>query len=160
MAASTPTRLRRLHALGITPYGLRSALGESAPDTGAEPGPAQDRVAPASDDPIPCVLLLPAECPQRTLDLIGRSMQAFGAAFARAPRLPVTAQGLGQAPPRARAYLAFGEVQARALGHVLDAGAMRYAEIVLLDKPEGLHAGEAKRRLWLALKGLRRRLSV
>ncbi|KGI78736.1 hypothetical protein [Oleiagrimonas soli] len=158
---ATASRHERLRALGVTPYRLRAPRGvEAVP---AEPSIIEAAVAPtatprAAGATVPCVLLLPAGCPPRTLDLIGRSMHAFGADFARAPRFSVSTEGVLDTPPTARAYLAFGDAQARALGHVLDADVMHAAEIVLLDLPEALHAGASKRRLWLALKALRRRM--
>lgn len=148
-------RSRRLRALGVAPYRLR---GASSPKGVCAPLPASGQ----SPDAVPvharCVLVLPDPCPPRALDLVGRAMHAFGADFARAPRLRVQSGGLTDAPPHAAAYVAFGEAQARALGHVLPTAVMRQAEVVLLDAPQSLHAGAAKRQLWLALKALRRRL--
>lgn len=153
MPTSYAARERRLHALGVTPYRLR---GQGAPEAAAaSPEPT---VQAPSAPPIPCALLLPASCAARDLDRIGRAMHAFGVDFARAPRVQVPSTGLREAPPTARAYLAFGEAQARALGQVLTAAAMGDAEVVLLDAPGLLGQGAAKRRLWLAVKALQRRL--
>lgn len=146
---------RRLQALGVVPYVLRSASPPPAAlpagrDTVAEPAVAGGDAR--------CVLVLPGSSSSRHQDLIGRAMHALGADFARAPCVRVGPTGIGEPPPRAAAYVAFGEAQARALGHVLSGEAMRQAEVVLLDAPENLHGGAAKRQLWLALKALRRRL--
>jgi hypothetical protein len=123
--------------------------------------PAED-IPPGTDAPpaveVPCTVLLPAGCTPRELDRVGRILHAFGADFARAPRVEIPGDGLRQAPPAARAYLAFGELQARALGQVLSAAHMREAEVVLLDAPQSLGQGNAKLRLWQAMKALRRRL--
>ncbi|GAB3031520.1 hypothetical protein GCM10027285_12850 [Oleiagrimonas citrea] len=158
------SRHERLRALGVTPYRLRSSRdAAAAPESAlvaAEPVAVGTAATNSSNAVVPCVLLLPSACSPRTLDLIGRCMHAFGADFARAPRLAVGESGTLDTPPVARAYLAFGDAQARALGHVLDAEVMRAAEIVLLDAPDALHAGGAKQRLWQALKALRRRLRM
>lgn len=154
MSSPSALRDRRLHALGVTPYVLRAAPVAEAGTPVPEPAVAQ---APAVAM-VPCTVLLPAACAPRDLDRIGRVLQAFGADFARAPRVEVPEGGLQTAPPLARAYLAFGELQARALGQVLSAAAMREAEVVLLDAPSSLGQGAAKQRLWQAMKALRRRL--
>lgn len=154
-SAAETGRLARLRALGVQAYRLRGPAAAPAPEAG--PMAAGDGAAAAA--PIPCVLLLPEACPAPAQARVDRAMQAFGARFARAPRVRVPAAGLRQAPPPAHAYLAFGEVQARALGQTLTADAARQVEVVLLDAPEQLGQGAAKQRLWLALKGLRRRLA-
>jgi len=157
MTMPSALRDRRLHALGVTPFVLRTSRTNGEAD---KPGTAEapvETVATGSAR-VPCTLLLPASCSPRELDRLGRVLHAFGADFARAPRVQVPADGLREAPPPARAYLAFGEAQARALGQTLSAAAMREAEVVLLDAPSSLGQGAAKQRLWLAMKALRRRL--
>jgi len=63
--------------------------------------------------------------------------------------------------PRAPAYLVFGQAQAHALGRALTAEAMHDAHIVLADAPaEILAQAAAKRRLWLAMRTLRRALGA
>jgi hypothetical protein len=107
-----------------------------------------------------CVVLLPAGCSPRELDLVGRALMACGAALARAPRIEVSN---GQLPsvPEARAYLVFGEAQAHALGRELPAAALSRAHIVLADEPAGVLASAAgKRRLWNALRSVRRALAA
>jgi hypothetical protein len=107
-----------------------------------------------------CIVLLPAGCSPRELDLIGRALMTGGAAVARAARIEVSNGQLPAAPPEARAYLVFGEAQAHALGRELPAAVLSRAHIVLADEPAGvLGSGEGKRRLWNALRNLRRALA-
>lgn len=149
-------RMRRLRALGVQAYRLR----ETAPASTDAPAAAAEQNAPQASQPtsvqLPCVLVLPKHCPGSALDLVGRAMLAFGAEFARAPRVYAEADGVSGSVPRAQAYLVFGDAQARALGHTLPAEHMRDAEIVLLESPEAWTTGAAKRQAWLALKPLRR----
>lgn len=85
---------------------------------------------------------------------------ACGAAMARAPRIEVSNGQLPSAP-EARAYLVFGEAQAHALGRELPAAALSRAHIVLADEPAGVLASAAgKRRLWNALRSVRRALAA
>ena len=84
-------------------------------------------------------------------------MHGFGAAFARAPRVEVVEGRVDGDVPTARAYLAFGEAQARALGVALNAETMAVADVILLDPPEQLLQAAGKRRLWSAINALRRR---
>jgi hypothetical protein len=107
------------------------------------------------------VVVLPDGCATRELDLLGRTFGACGAWLARAARVSVNASGeLAQEPPSARAYLVFGETQAHALGRSLPAEVMQRAQIVLVDEPSHVlsHAA-SKRRLWIALRTLRRALA-
>ena len=63
--------------------------------------------------------------------------------------------------PHAPAYLVFGQAQAHALGRALPAQVMRDAHIVLADAPADILAQSvAKRRLWQALRTLRRALAA
>ena len=74
-------------------------------------------------------------------------------------RVTVSGGQLAAGVPEARAYLVFGEAQAHALGRTLPAAAMHQAQIVLADEPALiLTSGSAKRRLWSALRSLRRAL--
>lgn len=149
--ASMAHRERVLRALGVTPWVRRAAPEPVAFD---EPGPVA--MAGALGD---CVVLLPAGCSPRELDLVGRALMSFGAVLARAPRIEV-ANGQLPAAPEARAYLVFGEAQAHALGRELPAAALSRAHIVLADEPAGVLASAAgKRRLWNALRSLRRALT-
>ncbi len=158
MNRSSARRGARLEALGVMPYRLRARDARAAP---AEPPPESARPGGgAMPESVACVVLLPSGCASRELDRAGRALRAFGEDFARAPRVQVPVGGLREAPPSARAYLVFGEPQARALGQVLSAAAMREAEVVLLDAPGQLGQGASKQRLWLAMKALRRRLGM
>ncbi len=106
-----------------------------------------------------CVVVLPGGCMPRELDLLGRALCAFGAGLARAARVEVT-DGRLAALPSARAYLAFGEAQAHALGRELPVELQQRAQIVLADVPGQVLADAAgKRRLWNALRHLRRALA-
>lgn len=150
--AHLPHRDRVLRALGVTPWVLRAVA--QAPDMVDMP---VTEVAPAlmTGD---CVVVLPAGCSPRELDLVGRALMACGPAVARAPRIEV-ANGQLSSPPEARAYLVFGEAQAHALGRELPAAVLSRAHIVLADEPSGvLTSGAGKRRLWNALRSLRRAL--
>ncbi|TCI11456.1 hypothetical protein EZM97_19525 [Dyella soli] len=151
--ASPAHRERLLRALGVTPWVRRVP---AVPVVAGEPAAA----AVASGAPGDCAVLLPAGCSARELDLVGRALMAFGPAVARAPRFEVT-QGQLPAVPEVRAYLVFGEAQAHALGRELPAAALARAHIVLADEPAGvLASGAGKRRLWNALRSLRRALAL
>ncbi len=143
-------RSRVLRALGVTPWVRRatpgSAVGMAAGDTAAG---------------VACVVVLPAGCSTRELDLLGRALTACGALLARAARVSVSGGQLVAPVPEARAYLVFGEAQAHALGRCLPAAVMQQAQIVLADEPAlVLTRADAKRRLWSALRSLRRALAV
>ena len=106
------------------------------------------------------MVVLPESCATRELDLLGRLLNACGATLARAARVRVSSGQLS-AVPHARAYLVFGEAQAHALGRALPAAIMQGAQIVLADElAQVLTAAEAKRRLWSALRNLRRALAT
>ena len=144
-------RARVLHALGLTPWVRRAATGAAVAPAATEPTVDQAGVA--------CVVILPASCSARELDLLGRALHAGGAVVARAARLSVQGGQLATVPT-ARAYLVFGDAQAHALGRALPAAVMSQAQIVLADEP-GLVLADAaaKRRLWNALRSVRRALS-
>ncbi|WP_445146144.1 hypothetical protein [Dyella sp. Tek66A03] len=149
--ASSAHRERVLRALGVTPW-VRRVPSEVVTET--------IEIAPAAASSGACVVLLPAGCSQRELDLVGRALMTSGATVARAPRIEVSN---GQLPsvPEARAYLVFGEAQAHALGRELPAATLSRAHIVLADEPAGVLASAAsKRRLWNALRSLRRALAA
>jgi hypothetical protein len=150
--SSSAHRERVLRALGVTPWVRRAASQPAVMDDSV----SAVTVAGAMGE---CVVLLPAGCSTRELDLVGRALIAFGPALARAPRIEVKD---GQLPtmPEARAYLVFGEAQAHALGRELPAAALSRAHIVLADEPAGvLTSAAGKRRLWHALRSLRRALT-
>lgn len=151
--ASAMHRERLLRALGVTPWVRRGSgqpsIQEESLAANATPGMPGD-----------CVVLLPAGCSPRELDLVGRALMGYGPVVARAPRIEVS-NGQLPAPPVARAYLVFGEAQAHALGRELPAAVLSRAHIVLADEPAGVLASAAgKRRLWNALRSLRRALAT
>ncbi|WP_199096782.1 hypothetical protein [Dyella sp. ASV21] len=153
LAASVAHRERVLRALGITPWVRRDASPVAA-EVAAEPTVADAPLL--SGD---CVVVLPAGCPARELDLLGRALLSCGPMVARAPRIEVARGELASAP-EARAYLVLGEAQAHALGRVLPAATLAKAHIVLADEPASvLASGAGKRRLWNALRSLRRALA-
>ncbi len=107
------------------------------------------------------MVVLPEGCSTRELDLLGRAFSAFGAMLARAARVTVSGGHLAASVPEARAYLVFGEAQAHALGRALPVAVMQAAQIVLADEPAlVLTSAGAKRRLWSALRSLRRALAA
>lgn len=152
-AAAHPShRARVLRALGVTPWVLRSSPQVEAPLSSLQ-GSSEQAM------PGDCVVLLPAGSDPRALDLVGRALHACGAVVARAARLEVR-DGHLPGVPQARAYLAFGEAQAHALGRELPATVLHQAHIVLADEPgQVLASAAAKRRLWSALRALRRALA-
>lgn len=153
LAPATAHRERLLRALGVTPWVRRAIVAEPV---GGE-SPMVDAMATLVSGE--CIVVLPAGCSPRELDLVGRALMACGAALARAPRIEVS-NGQLPATPEARAYLVFGEAQAHALGRELPAAALSRAHIVLADEPASvLASGAGKRRLWNALRSLRRALA-
>ncbi len=143
-------RARVLRALGVTPWVRRSVTRVAE----AEPWPA---ITAAE---VGCVVILPEVCSTRELDLLGRAFSACGASLARAARIRATGGELSGDVPEARAYLVFGDAQAHALGRALPAAVMNQAQIVLADEPAlVLTSAGAKRRLWSALRSLRRAMA-
>jgi len=151
---SADHRARVLRALGVTPWQRRAA---SAAVTAGEPEYATADMAAN----VACVVVLPQDCSARELDLVGRALNACGAALARAARVTVSGGQLAAGVPEAQAYLVFGEAQAHALGRALPAAVMHQAQIVLADEPAlVLTSADAKRRLWNALRSVRRALAA
>lgn len=151
VAVSPAHRAHVLRALGLAPWVRRTAAVAVVP----EPEP-ETRGAEAA-----CVVVLPEHCSTRELDLLGRALSAGGTWLARAARVRVTAGQLAADVPSARAYLVFGDEQAHALGRVLPTAVMNQALIVLADEPgQVLGSAAAKRRLWSALRSLRRALTA
>jgi hypothetical protein len=149
---SASRRTRMLRALGLTPWVRRAVAAAVAPAESA----AMPLAAPAS-----CVVVLPEGCAARELDLLGRALAAYGPELARAGRILVRDGRPGAPVPPVRAYLVFGQAQAHALGRELPAAVMNQAQIVLADEPsQVLASGSGKRRLWTALRQLRRALAV
>jgi hypothetical protein len=146
----TNRRARVLRALGVTPWVRRAA--PSVVEAGALPTNISTSVG--------CVVILPQACSTRELDLLGRAFNACGVSIARAARMRVRDGELGDDVPAARAYLVFGDAQAHALGRALPLAVMHQAQIVLADEPSlVLTSAGAKRRLWSALRSLRRTLA-
>ena len=148
-------RDRVLRALGVTPWVRRAASDLPAGIVESNPLLADTVIGVA------CVVVLPEGCSTRELDLLGRALNACGATLARAARVTVSGGQLAADLPEARAYLVFGAAQAHALGRSLPAAAMHRAQIVLADEPAlVLTSADAKRRLWSALRSLRRALAT
>ncbi|MGH8158644.1 MAG: hypothetical protein ACREPQ_11040 [Rhodanobacter sp.] len=155
---SADHRAHILRALGVTPWVRRVA--PAAPIEHAGPVQAGSPLAGAPADVV-CVVVLPEGCSARELDLLGRALNACGATLARAARVMVSAGQLAAGAPEARAYLVFGEAQAHALGRSLPAAVLHRAQIVLADEPAlVLTSAAAKRRLWNALRSVRRALAT
>jgi len=151
-------RERVLRALDVTPWVRRASANR--PVAVAQPEPASGIVA-GTGAGADCVVILPAGCSTRELDLLGRALNTGGARLARAARITVSDGQLVANVPEARAYLVFGEAQAHALGRKLPAATLHRAQIVLADEPAlVLTRADAKRRLWSALRSLRRALAT
>lgn len=154
LTATAGQRTRVLRALGVTPWVQRATTDATVLDAAA-------RAVPDLAAGVACVVILPEGCSTRELDLLGRILNACGATMARAARVSVAGGQLVGEMPQARAYLAFGDAQAHALGRRLSAEAMKRAQIMLADElPLVLVGGPAKRRLWSALRTLRRALAA
>jgi hypothetical protein len=154
-STTTNHRDRVLRALGVTPWVRRAASVPVVVESHDEPNAAE------SNRGVACVVVLPEGCSTRELDLLGRVLNACGAMLARAARVTVSGGQLAANLPEARAYLVFGEAQAHALGRSLPAAAMHQAQIVLADELAlVLTSAGAKRRLWSALRSLRRALAT
>jgi hypothetical protein len=151
LIASPVQRARVLRALGVMPWRLRAAAVTMEPAA----------ITPMADSPShgDVVVVLPPGCSVRELDLLGRALCAFGAHMGRAARVEATDSDSLKVP-HAKAYLVFGQAQAHVLGRALPAEVMRDAHIVLADVPaEILGQPAAKRRLWQALRSMRRALA-
>lgn len=150
MLASQAHRVRVLRALGVVAWRQREAVAAA---------PVAQALPPEPSASAGVVVVLPPGCSVRELDLLGRALSAFGPLLARAPR--IEARDEEMQVPHAPAYLAFGQAQAHALGRALPAQVMRDAHIVLADAPADILAQSgAKRRLWQALRSLRRALAA
>ena len=155
---SASHRSRVLQALGVTSWVRRAPPADTF--VAVAPGQAADAVTDMAAG-VACVVVLPEGCSTRELDLLGRAFSAFGAMLARAARVTVSGGQLAANVPEARAYLVFGEAQAHALGRTLPPAVMHRAQIVLADEPMlVLTSADAKRRLWSALRSLRRGLAA
>jgi hypothetical protein len=151
LAAHPGHRTRVLRALGVVPWRLRAVEAAREPAT----------LTPVAELPAHAdvVVVVPPGCSVRELDLLGRALYAFGPYLARAARVEATDSDTLKVP-HAKAYLVFGQAQAHTLGRVLPADVMRDAHIVLADAPaDVLGQSAAKRRLWQALRSMRRALA-
>lgn len=148
-------RARVLRALGLTAYRLRDRSAAAV-----LPPAVEIPASAGAPSALACVVLLPAATAARQLDLVGRALKAFGAQFARAPRIAV-ADGLPAQPvPAAHVYLTFGQAQAQALGRSVPAAQVDAAQVLLLDEPAQLQAADGKRQLWQAFKRARQALKA
>jgi hypothetical protein len=153
MTTAPSRRTSVLQALGITPWVLR------APVAGEQAVAPEGVAVPASS--AACVVVLPAGADPRALDLLGRALNACGAGLARAGRISVSDGRPSAAVPHAPVYLVLGQAQAHALGRELPAAVMSQAHIAMADEPSTLLADAgSKRRLWTALRQVRRALAV
>ncbi|HUA81307.1 MAG TPA: hypothetical protein VL997_13095 [Dyella sp.] len=152
VVASPVHRARVLRALGVVPWRMRGMGAVAAEHAAAlQPQPATGEAN--------VVVVVPRGCAVRELDVLGRALSAFGPQLARAPRIEARDDEPMQVP-HAAAYLVLGQAQAHALGRALSADVMRDAHIVLADAPADILAQAAsKRRLWQALRALRRALT-
>jgi hypothetical protein len=149
LVASAAHRTRVLRALGVVSWRRRAA---------ATVEPTTPWVTAELPSNTHVVVVLPHGCSVRELDLLGRALCAFGPSLARAARIEVSDT---MQVPRAQAYLVFGPAQAHALGRALPADVMRDAHIVLADAPnELLSQAVSKRKLWHALRSMRRALGT
>jgi hypothetical protein len=152
LVASAAHRTRVLRALGVVAWRRRAVAGAM------ESAAAVSVVGEVGSADV--VIVLPPGCAVRELDLLGRALYALGPQLARAARIEASDSDAMQVP-RAKAYLVFGQAQAHTLGRALPADVMRDAHIVLADAPaELLTQAAAKRRLWQALRGVRRALAA
>lgn len=146
---SAAHRARVLRALGLMPWVRREQGG--APLAHAEAAPVLAAAAASA-----FVLVLPQDVGAPERDMLARALAAADVMFAQAPQVSPRDGELLDVPVAA-AYLVFGQAQAHALGRCLDAAALQRAQIVLVDAPSALLVdAAAKRRLWTALRGLRR----
>lgn len=153
VVASPVHRARVLRTLGVVAWQRRTVIGTAPAASPVQSADVQQTSASAG-----VVVVLPTGCAVRELDLLGRALSAFGAQLARAPRIEALGDETMQVP-HVPAYLVFGQAQAHALGRALPAQVMRDAHIVLADTPADiLTQASAKRRLWQALRTLRRAL--
>ncbi len=152
-------RDRMLRALGVVPMALRVSWG---PPAASAPSPMPVALAvpvpAAGGERITLLLLLPAgsAADARQQALLRAAVACLPAALQRAPWLEVDA---AVPPPRARAYLAFGQEALQALGRALSAAEQQTACVIGVEAPALLLAEPARKRsLWRALKTLRRAL--
>lgn len=154
-AAAMAHRARVLRALGVSALRLRTGSADLA---ASQPGVIPE--AASLPGALACVAVLPDGMAPRSMDVLGRALQAFGAHFARAPRIKVSHGEPTQAMPLAHVYVILGQAQAQALGRVLSAAQLQVAQVLLVDAPDRLHLASGKRQLWQVLKRARRTLAA
>ncbi len=152
-------RDRMLRVLGVVPMALRGS--RRAPAAAPSPAPvvAVVSVPAVSDERMALLLLLPAgsAADTRQQALLRAAVACLPAAVQRAPWLEVDA---AVPPPRARAYLAFGQEALQALGRALSAAEQQTTCVIGVEAPALLLAEPTRKRsLWRALKTLRRTLA-
>jgi hypothetical protein len=152
---SAAHRARVLRALGVTPW-VRRSVASGLVEAAAELLESVDAIESGQR----CVVVLAQGASGRELSLLDRALRSAGPALAQAVHVAVRDGQLVEVPP-ADAYLVFGEAQAHALGRTLAADVLQRAQIVLVDPLAALLSDPAaKRRLWMALRGLRRTLAA
>jgi len=144
-------RLRRLDAMGVRVYRLRttSPRADEPVAANAEPATAATRVR---------LLVVCDEARTPALDAIVRTLAVADAAIGWCTPRGGKLDGLDL---DASAYLVLGEHLARVLGAELPTTAQQQAAIVVVAAPSALRGDAmAKRLLWQALKPLKRRLAA
>lgn len=148
--AAFSRRAQILQALGLTPWRQREPAADPADVSTDLPQPGSAR----------CIVVMPGGSSTRALDLLGRALHHGGATLARAGRVSVSEGKLTGALPQAPVYLVLGPAQAQALGRELSAAILKQTHIALVDEPATLLTDAAsKRRLWTAIRQLRRVLA-
>ena len=151
-------RDRMLRELGVVPMALRGSRRAPVAAPSLAPVAAVVPVPAVSDERIALLLLLPAgsAADARQQALLRASVACLPTALQRAPWLEVDA---AVPPPRARAYLAFGQEALQALGRALSAAEQQATCVIGVETPALLLVEPARKRsLWRALKTLRRSL--
>ena len=149
-------RVRVLRALGVVSWTRRLPA-----QTVLDPveGPAVAGAPFSTDAGTSCAVVLGQDCSSRALDLLGRALNAGGPIVARAGRIHLR-NGQLSAVPAAATFLVFGTAQAEALRRTIPVEASCHTQVVVVDELESvLTDAGAKRRLWMALRGLRAKLA-
>ncbi len=151
-------RDRMLRVLGVVPMALRGSRRAPAAVPALAPVAAAMPVPAVSDQRMALLLLLPAgsAADARQQALLRAVVACLPTALQRAPWLEVD---VAVPPPRARAYLAFGQEALQALGRALSAAEQQTTCVLGVEAPALLLAEPARKRtLWRALKTLRHAL--
>lgn len=144
MVSPAGRRLRLLRAMGVVPYRLHVQGSVHDPELkAAQPGPAA------------CVLVLPQDCAKRPLAVLEKALDLLRAdVAARIERVVVVDGRTDGDVPAAPVYVAFGPVQAAAVGQCLGAKGATDASVIPLDAPDALLGAAGKRQLWHLLRRL------